>query len=324
MPTERHSGLIPDHPARNDPDAVVLLSRRELKSYYRRSNRVGLVRLSGFCTLLTGTGLLVYLARDHVLLLVATMFVHGVVLVHLFALQHECSHFTAFRSRRLCRLLMRFCGFVLIIPPLFFRYEHADHHTHTNIPGDDPELIELPRSFSAYLFYLTALPYWQSQVGGLLRRARGYLTADEKRFVPAGERPRVIAEGRWMLGGYLVVGAASVVFGWSAPLIYWWLPMLFGEPVMRYIRMTEHVARPTVPDARVNTRSNRVVRPLGYIAWNMHLHAEHHYAPSVPFHALPRLHKRLEGNLAVEPGGYLGAHRAIRASMRAARVANVR
>ena len=80
-------------------------------------------------------------------------------------------------------------------------------------------------------------------------------------------------------------------------------------PVMRGIRMTEHVGRPTVTDMRENTRSCLVSAPLRFLAWNMNYHAAHHYASSVPFHALPELQRMIEKDIEVEPGGYLGAHR---------------
>ena len=77
---------------------------------------------------------------------------------------------------------------------------------------------------------------------------------------------------------------------------------------MRAIRMTEHVGRPTIQSMKENTRSNLVSAPMQFLAWNMNYHAEHHYASSVPFYALPKLHKKLEGHIYVEKRGYLGAH----------------
>ena len=42
------------------------------------------------------------------------MFVHGVVLVHHFSLQHECTHYIAFRTRRSNDVVGAACGFVII------------------------------------------------------------------------------------------------------------------------------------------------------------------------------------------------------------------
>ncbi len=87
------------------------------------------------------------------------------------------------------------------------------------------------------------------------------------------------------------------------------------KPVMRAIRMTEHVGRPSISDFKTNTRSNLVSAPLRFLCWNMNYHAEHHYASSVPFHALPKLHDKLNGYIYVEPRGYLGAHKDIWAQL---------
>jgi fatty acid desaturase len=236
-------------------------------------------------------------------------------MVHHFALQHECSHYTAFRSRRLCNVLAGLCGFLLFIPPRFFRYEHCDHHTYTNQPGRDPELIELPQSLWQYLWYLSALPYWYSQFGGLIRRATGRLHRDERRFIPRVEEAAVVWESRLMLAGYAIIITTVLVTGWTAPVVYWWLPMLLAEPVMRFIRMTEHVGRPMVADRHVNTRTSKVSAVWRFLAWNMNYHAEHHFAASVPFHALGRLHEKLNGQVYVEEHGYLNAHRSILHSM---------
>ena len=104
---------------------------------------------------------------------------------------------------------------------------------------------------------------------------------------------------------------AMLWFGWTAPIWYWFIPLVLGEPVMRFIRMTEHVGRPTVPQMSQNTRTNLVSLPWRFLGWNMNYHAEHHYVSSVPFHALPRLHEKLRDHIHVEPDGYLGAHRDI-------------
>ncbi|MEM8741292.1 MAG: fatty acid desaturase [Pseudomonadota bacterium] len=290
------------------------ITRRELKALMRRSDRPGLIHLALWLALILATGSLVWAAPGW--WVIPAMFLHGVVMVHNFALTHECSHYTAFRTRWLNTLIGHIAGFLVVVPLKFFRYEHCDHHTFTNQHGKDPELIDLPISPGRYALYLSALPYWWYQYGGVTRRALGRLTAEERRFIPKVELSAVIWESRIYLAGYLTV-LALVLAGWTAPLFYWWLPLLLGEPVMRFIRMTEHVGRPQVADLEVNTRTNVVSAPWRFLAWNMNYHAEHHYAASVPFHALHTLHERLRGHLHVEPGGYFAAHREILDAMRA-------
>ena len=111
-----------------------------------------------------------------------------------------------------------------------------------------------------------------------------------------------------MMALYLAILAICAVTNWWAPIWYWWLPVVLGEPVMRFIRMTEHVGKPCIREMTENTRTNYVTRPMRFLCWNMNYHAEHHYASSVPFHALPNLHEKLKHSIQVEPRGYLGAH----------------
>lgn len=198
-----------------------------------------------------------------------------------------------------------------MLPNRFFRYEHCDHHTYTQLTGSDPEMIPLPQTVSGYLYYLSSIPYWKAKFSELWRHVKGEMTATEKRFVPKTEVRTLITEARCLLAFYLTVLLICVVFNWWAPLWYWWLPVILGEPVMRAVRMTEHVGRPTCSDFKVNTRSNRVNPIMQFLCWNMNFHAEHHYASSVPFHALPALHKKLDGYIHVEEKGYLGAHKDI-------------
>ena len=77
---------------------------------------------------------------------------------------------------------------------------------------------------------------------------------------------------------------------------------------MRVARLAEHAGRPRTGAVVAKTRSLRVPVPLRVLAWNMPYHAEHHAAPGVPFHALPRLHTALAPCLPSAGRGYIAAH----------------
>lgn len=284
-----------------------VLSRHDLKSLMRRSNVPGLVRLAVWVAAMFGTGSLIWLAMG-TWWVAPAMFLHGILLVHHFSLQHECIHYTAFKSRWLNEAIGNYCGFVIMLPNKFFRYEHCDHHTYTQIHGKDPELIELPISLREYLEYVSSIPYWRAKFAEMGRHCMGQLSEAETQFIPKEEHRAVFFEARVMALIYLAILVASVGFGWWGAIWYWWLPVFMGEPVMRAIRMTEHVGRPNIHDMKENTRTNLVTLPMRFLCWNMNYHAEHHYASSVPFHALPKLHRKLEGYVYVEKRGYLGAH----------------
>lgn len=286
------------------------LTREELKTFMRRSDAAGARHLALWLLLLAVTTSLVLLAWNSWLIWPA-MFLQGIVIVHHFSLQHECVHYTVFRTRKLNDIVGQICGLVIILPHRFFRYEHCDHHTHTQIEGEDPERIPMPRTLGEYLWYLSAIPYWRNKFAELIRHARGQLSAAERRFIPREEHAAVRRDARMMLSVYGALFAGMALTGWWAPVWLWLIPLFMGEPVMRFIRMTEHVGRPEVAQMHENTRTNLVPAPLRFLCWNMNYHAEHHYVASVPFHALPALHEKLKNHIHVEPGGYLGAHRDI-------------
>ena len=283
------------------------LTRRELKVLMTRSDRPALLRLAGIVLLLGITSALIWVAYDS-WWIVPAMFVQGIVIVHFFSLQHECVHYTAFRTRKLNDVLGNICGFAIILPNQQFRYEHCNHHTYTQLKGQDPELIELPISVLKYLWYISSIPYWHNKFLQIFRNAAGRLNAEDRSFISKHEAPIIFREARVMLALYAAILLLCFVTGWFGPLWFWIIPLFMGEPVMRFIRLTEHVGRPNVDDMKENTRTSMVSWPSQFLSWNMNYHAEHHYAASVPFHALPKLHEKLQGYVYVEERGYLGAH----------------
>jgi len=284
-----------------------VLTRKELKKLMTRSNGPGLFHLLIFMLCYCVTGLLILLTKES-LWMIPAMFLHGIILVHHFSLQHECCHYTPFKTRWLNEIIGAYCGFVLVIPNKFFRYEHCNHHTYTQILGKDPELIELPISLWKYLWYVSSIPYWKAKFSELFNHTLGRISEVEKEFIPTEERSSVILEARLYSLGYAIIILASWYGDWWGVIWYWWLPVFIGEPVMRAIRMAEHVGRPNITDMKQNTRTSLVSFPMRFLCWNMNYHAEHHYASSIPFHALPKLHKKLEGFVHVERRGYWGAH----------------
>jgi len=284
-----------------------VITRKELKSLKSRSNKPAFIRLFFWIILLTLTSSLIFMLSE-TFLFIPAMFIQGIVIVHHFSLQHECCHYTAFKTRKLNDLFGYLCGFSIMLPNQHFRYEHCDHHTYTQLKGKDPELIELPISVYKYLWYISAFPYWKNKFVEIFRHILGKLSEDEKKFIPKPEQNTIFWEARIMTILYIALITGSFLLNSWVLLWYWWIPVILGEPVMRAIRLTEHVGRPNTNDLKENTRSSLVSFPMKFLSWNMNYHAEHHYASSIPFHALPELHKKLTGYIYVENRGYLGAH----------------
>lgn len=287
---------------RTAADIQKLVPADELKQLRQRNDRPGLTFLSGHVLTLVITGWLVAEALDSAWLIPA-MFVHGVVIVHLFAPFHEATHGTAFRTRWLNRSVAWATGLALQLPPTHFTLEHAAHHKYTQDPVRDPERIPEAYSTKGYLWFASAIPYFRGNFLNLYNHARKNFTEMELTFIPPGSLAKVQREA-WIIGSfYLAIIILSLAFQSLAALTFWFLPRVLGEPVMRIIRMSEHGACPLVPDMLRNTRTVITLSPLCWLNWNNAHHAEHHAMPAIPFHALPGLHRHLGRHIEeVRPG----------------------
>lgn len=279
--------------------------RRSLRGLAVRSDRKGLVQLSGHLALLALTASLVLASRGQ-LLVWPLMAVHGIVLIFLFAPLHESIHRTAFRSRRLNDIVAYAAGLLVVLPPTWFRAFHLAHHRYTQDPDRDPELaVPKPDRPLAWLAHVSGLPTWWRQVSMLVRHAFGF--ADDPLLSPR-ERPRAVVEARAYLAIYGALATAALLASSPLPLQLWLLPALLGQPFLRLYLLAEHTGCPLVGDMLLNTRTTLTTRLVRRLAWNMPFHSEHHAYPALPFHVLPEAHDRLRDQIGVLGDGYVAVN----------------
>jgi fatty acid desaturase len=284
-----------------------IISRNALKPFTKRRDLPGLVYFFGLLGLISATGYLVWLALDQGAWLLGAMLLHGIMLGHLFAPLHETSHGTAFRTRWINETVLWFCGIATIWPPLYFRYDHAGHHTYAQVPGKDPELVlPSPRSLIEYIYYVSAIHLWIKNFGWLYRHALGYMHPFNRQFVPDEELPRIYFEARLMLGVYAALIIVSIYFQTWAVAIFWFIPTIIGVPVARMLRVADHTGCPEEANLRTYARTVTTDRITRFLAWNMSYHCEHHLAPSVPFHQLKQLHEKVGHEMNHVDIGYIG------------------
>ncbi len=290
-----------------------VIDKKRLKALAARSDTKGLAQLAVHVLALAATAASVTLARGTPWL-VPALWLHGVVLIFVFAPLHETIHRTAFLSRRLNDAVARLCGLVLLLPPDYFRLFHFAHHRHTQDPAKDPELaVPKAATLAGYLWTVTGISYWRERLTTIPKHALGRVTQP---FIPARDKAKVVREARLVLGIYGLIAAGSLAAGSWAAVIYWVIPVLLGQPALRLYLLAEHTGCPLVPDMLRNsrtTKSNALVRRL---AWNMPYHTAHHAYPALPFHALPTAQQDLEDLTAVKAPGYLAVHREIIAGLR--------
>ncbi len=271
-----------------------------------RSDAKGLRQLALHLALLTGAGLLVALLpgwwkAPAVLLL-------GIAQAALFAPLHETVHHTAFANRRLNAVV----GWLASAPGLFnwhfYQQFHLAHHRHTQDPVRDPELAPPPPSrVPGFIVKMLALPYWRARLRNLWDGLRGDLSAYA--FINPATAPRIIRSMRAMaatLAGLALLSA--LLFGWETPFLFWILPQLVGQPLLRLYLFTEHTGCSMDRNGLTNTRTMLTTRPMRLLMWNMPFHAEHHLYPFIPFHRLGEAHAALRDRLAHLHPGYARWH----------------
>ena len=282
------------------------LSEAELAALTERSNAKGLVRLGLHVAAIAAAGA-VYAAALETAWMLPAAWAYGTCLAFLFAPLHETVHYTAFRSRRLNRMVSVACGWILVLPPRFFRAFHLEHHRYTQDPERDPELVGAPlRTWRQYLWRVSGAQYWARQSRVMTRFAAGRVTEP---YIAPVERGPVVREARMFLASYAVAGALCAVAGTTVLLWFWIVPLLLGQPMLRLYLLAEHTGCPLSRDMLENSRTVHTNALVRFLAWNMPYHAEHHAYASLPFHALPRAHAALAPFIRNQPRGYARVHR---------------
>jgi fatty acid desaturase len=288
------------------------IEQREVRALMRRTDLHGLTRFAAWILLCFATGSLVVLTL-HSWWLIPAMFVHGCALSFSYAASHECAHGTAFRSRWLNEAVFWLTSLVFIEEPLYRRYSHAGHHTYTWFNQLDPQKpYGIPMTLWQYLRLTLGLTFYFDAARQLARHSSGRFTAEELAFLPASEVRKVMLNSRLMAACYLALLVWGIALRSPWPFVLYFIPRLLGGWIINLYINTQHMCMGEDQyDHRETTRSVRC-GPIGRLLyWNMNYHIEHHLYPTVPFHALPALNRRIDLQLPTGRVSVLAVNSAI-------------
>jgi len=282
---------------------ITRLSPEERNLLTAKADQPGFLRLAIHGGLVVVFGCLIALRVPCWPLLIVPQ---GVLIVFLFTLLHESIHDTAFETPWLNRAASFVSGFLILLPPVWFRYFHFAHHRYTHDPDNDPELTTpKPETVGRYLLYLSGIPYWTGMARVIFTNAAG---KNRDAYVPEKGRPKIRSEARVFLILYALLLLASLAARSDILLWAWIVPALVGQPFLRAYLLAEHTRCPHVANMLENTRTTFTTRLVRFFAWNMPYHAEHHAYPTVPFHQLPRFHAIVAAHLRSTEKGYVRFH----------------
>ena len=231
---------------------------------------------------------------------------------------HECGHRTAFKSKTANLVVYHVASFMDLREPVSWRWSHNRHHADTIIVGRDAEIAyPRPTPFWKIALEMFGVLSALKEFGKYLHNLVGRLHADEATYLPPREASRAILWGRVHLSIWLVMITTSIVSGSWLPLVMVGLPSLYGRWLLVVFGTTQHAGlAEDVLDHRLNTRTVYMNRVWRFLYLNMNYHLEHHMYPSVPYHALPRLHALIKDDLPEPFPNMRAAYRVILPALR--------
>src|SRR5271169_7022858 len=266
-----------------------MIAPARLKALSVKSDLSGALRLGGHIAALAVTGIALWLSWGS-WLMVPFFIAHGVLINFLYAGQHEFSHSTVFRTKKLNEIFGRLFGFILLYPRDFDQIQHFAHHRYTQNWESDGELARERYTLASYLLWVFGPTYWYTRIRRVIRFSFGVVAEP---YIPEARNSDVIREARWHVAGYALIALVSILTGSWAAVQLWLLPMMAMKPVHQLQNTIEHLGLPHVDAITENTRTTRTNALMRWLGWNMQYHTAHHAFPGVPCYALPKLHQEI-------------------------------
>lgn len=284
-----------------------VFSAEQLNDLNQRSNWKGSLQLAGHLTIMGASGYCWLFERDRILLVLPALVIYGFSFASMFATMHESVHRTAFSNKRLNDIVAWFAALLSFYNSTFYRYYHKWHHRYTQIPDRDPELGDRkPTNWREYWLEISGIPWWIGKIKTYLKIARG--DVENYPFIPQAARDRVVRSVRLQLLVYCLGITSTIVFKQPWFILGWLLPLAVAQPLLRAILLSEHGGCTHDNNSFTNTRTTLTLPLIRFLMWNMPYHAEHHFCPSIPFHALAKAHEQLKPHLSHVDAGYLAAN----------------
>jgi fatty acid desaturase len=203
--------------------------------------------------------------------------------------------------------------FMVMREPEIWRWSHTRHHTDTIIVGRDPEIITpRPPEIGTLLLNIFGLKNAVTFLQKLVLHASGRLNDEEVTFVPESERSKVYTTARVYLAIFAAVAIACFAMGSILPAMLIGLPSLYGSWLQLFFGCTQHLGlAEDVLDHRLNSRTVYMNPIFRFLYWNMNYHVEHHLFPTIPYHALPKLHEKIKADCPTPYPNTIAAYREI-------------
>jgi len=223
----------------------------------------------------------------------ATIAINATAIYLLFTVMHDSMHRTAHESRFINDLLGRLSALSLTATMPIFRAVHYEHHSHTNDPERDPDLIVNRRPRWALPFWCVAIvvEYRRHYFGRRMWRDRSDLI-------------EAIAMECFLLG---LIGVAVATGTFAMLAIVWLVPALIAVVVLGlcfdFLPHYPYSSRERYLDTRIYPG-----RILNAFLLGQNYHLIHHLWTTIPWYRYQRVFGEIEDAL-IERGARIEWHK---------------
>ena len=293
------------------------IEQQQLRLLMKKNDNPALMRFILMYTLFIGISVSIVLSwAGPFWLILLTLIAFGILCCSIFACEHETVHNTAFKSTNLNLIAARLVGIAHLYPSTAFKELHFTHHRYTHVPGMDPEISfakkPLPpviKYIPSYLIWLTGIPMLIFKIFMLITGAFGMPEFIRKiffSFVRPEVRLKLMIESFYIM---LIYGTLMYLALFVNPG-FWgiFIGQVVGHCILASYLTPEHNGLPHEGNIFNRTRSMKTTKLVKLLMWNMTYHAEHHAYPSIPFHALPKLHELIKDEISHKDESYPGFH----------------
>lgn len=287
-----------------------LLDRDTLRNLQQRQDTPSLIHMTLHLGAFAAAVAFVIFVSPFPLLAIPASVMLGAVWATLFAPFHECTHQTAFRSRRLNAISAWLTGVPFGMAPAVYRDFHFMHHRCTHDPARDPEILGAPTvavwptAPLAWIWMIAGLWFVWLKVGPMFRVS--FSPAARSDLAPRWAEPDHWASIVWQTRVVTLIWVgllAMAVMGVRS--VGWLLLALLLSHFFQAVWLTaEHTGLPHHGTILARTRTAQTAPFISWWLWNMNYHAEHHAWPAVPWHALPSVHRLVVEYVEHQSPGY--------------------
>lgn len=223
-------------------------------------------------------------------IVLAGIFIEGLLFAHILELVHSCIHSMAFGTRWADRIVGTLLGLPMLVSFSDYRDNHLEHHR-TLGKSEKKDFFgyefEGMRTWLSFGKHLLMLGHYRNAAKNMLRAATHW----RWKKIPATRFNSHIEH--LLMVAWLLVPLVALLLGHMGPALVMVVPLMVAIPCHVLIELPEHWHCSPIDNPLVHTRSISASRIAVWFTNGNNYHLEHHLCPWLPNSALRDVHRKL-------------------------------